>query len=104
MLRCVCVNLIDDQTCAIEILNLYKSIEIPLFHVLNARITFTNLFSRDTPVEGVVPVKTEGDRGEVLACAIDESTFAVPSSYSVIGQQLFYTLFIQTNPARRIFY
>jgi len=53
-------------------------IEIPLFHVLNARITFGNIFGLTTPVEGITVVK-EDNR---LSCAVDDSVFDIPSDYS----------------------
>ncbi|ESN95693.1 hypothetical protein HELRODRAFT_193502, partial [Helobdella robusta] len=61
-------------------------IEIPVFHVLNARITFSNIFSRDVPAKGVmyIPGDQSGASGD--ACAIDDSVFAIPASYSVIGE------------------
>ncbi|XP_050688972.1 ankyrin repeat domain-containing protein 13D-like [Eriocheir sinensis] len=56
-------------------------IEIPLFHVLTARITFGNIFGVDAPINKVSTV-TEEDR---LSCVIEEDAFDPPSSYTVIG-------------------
>ncbi|XP_060522044.1 ankyrin repeat domain-containing protein 13D isoform X2 [Cylas formicarius] len=56
-------------------------IEIPLFHVLNARITFGNIFATDGPVPKVSTVQEE-DR---LACVLDDSLFLRPAHYTQIG-------------------
>lgn len=56
-------------------------IEIPLFHVLNARITFGNIFSLEQPVAGVTAINDEA----ATACVVDESVFDPPATYSVRG-------------------
>lgn len=56
-------------------------IEIPLFHVLNARITFGNIFASDTPIEGVTCLDTAGP----MCCTIDESCFDAPAGYVRLG-------------------
>lgn len=56
-------------------------IEIPLFHAVNAKISFGNIFAMDSPKTGVTCVRD----GESYACAVDESVFDAPSTYSVIG-------------------
>jgi hypothetical protein len=56
-------------------------IEIPLFHVLNAKITFGNIFASDAPAPGVTCLRD----GDQLMCTIDSSIFDAPSTYSVIG-------------------
>ncbi|CAH1135556.1 unnamed protein product [Ceutorhynchus assimilis] len=56
-------------------------IEIPLFHVLNARITFGNIFGMDTPVDKVSTLQ-EDDR---VTCILEESLFQCPPSYIQIG-------------------
>lgn len=56
-------------------------IEIPLFHVLNARITFGNIFATDTAVSHVSKLQEE-DR---LTCVLDEQIFKCPPGYSQIG-------------------
>lgn len=56
-------------------------IEIPLFHVLTARITFGNIFGVDENINNVSTV-CEEDR---LTCAIDEAVFEPPAHYTKIG-------------------
>lgn len=56
-------------------------IEIPLFHVLNARITFGNIFGLDSSVEGVTTVED----GNKLSCIVDDACFQPPPSYSFLG-------------------
>ncbi|XP_044272441.1 ankyrin repeat domain-containing protein 13D isoform X2 [Tribolium madens] len=56
-------------------------IEIPLFHVLNARITFGNIFGIDAEVPHVHRIQEE-DR---LTCVVDECIFQCPSGYSHIA-------------------
>lgn len=55
--------------------------EIPLFHVLNARITFGNIFAMDTPVQYVGKVYEE-DR---ITCVLDEAIFQIPPGYTETG-------------------
>jgi len=57
-------------------------IEIPLFHVINAQITFSNIQALDNPVEGVTSFKEESGRS---SAAIDDSVFEVPRGYDVLG-------------------
>ena len=52
-------------------------IEIPLLHILNACVTFGNVFGTDSPVQYVTSLKEE-DR---LSCVIDDVVFEVPASY-----------------------
>ncbi|KAL0883451.1 hypothetical protein ABMA27_016830 [Loxostege sticticalis] len=52
-------------------------IEIPLFHVLNARITFGNIFATETPVPHIECIQ-EGDR---LSCVIDDACFDIGKGY-----------------------
>ncbi|CAG9786526.1 unnamed protein product [Diatraea saccharalis] len=52
-------------------------IEIPLFHVLNARITFGNIFATESPVPHIECIE-EGDR---LSCVIDDACFNIGSGY-----------------------
>ncbi|XP_054713418.1 ankyrin repeat domain-containing protein 13D-like isoform X2 [Uloborus diversus] len=56
-------------------------IEIPLFHVLNARITFGNIFALDEAVPGVTPIEEE----KAVACVLDDNCFDVPSGYVRLG-------------------
>ncbi|KAL4707988.1 hypothetical protein ACJJTC_010604 [Scirpophaga incertulas] len=52
-------------------------IEIPLFHVLNARITFGNIFATESAVRHIECIE-EGAR---LACVIDDACFRVGAGY-----------------------
>ncbi len=51
--------------------------EIPLFHVLNARITFGNIYGMDQAVDGVTFINEDTWRG----CVVDDSVFNAPASY-----------------------
>lgn len=53
-------------------------VEIPLFHVLNALITFGNVFALESPVPFVSNIKEDDDR---LTCVIDDASFEVPANY-----------------------
>jgi len=57
-------------------------IEIPLFHVINAQITFSNIQALDTAVQGVTSFREESGRS---SAAIDDSVFEVPREYDVLG-------------------
>ena len=59
-------------------------LEIPIFHVLNARITFGNIFALNQPVENVTYVGEDDN----MTCAINESCFEAPPSYGRLGKQL----------------
>ena len=56
--------------------------EIPLFHVLTARITFGNIFAVDDPVANV-SVLQEDDR---LTCLVDDAVFEPPAGYRSVGE------------------
>ena len=60
-------------------------IEIPLFHVVNAVITFGNVFALETPVEMVTNIKEED--GERLTCVIDDQIFEIPPNYVKRGSE-----------------
>ncbi|XP_015681492.1 ankyrin repeat domain-containing protein 13D [Protobothrops mucrosquamatus] len=77
-------------------------IEIPLFHVLNARITFSNLCGSDEPLSSVrictptqSPVSSEEPSAGAEAasntkvypfpCEVDPSVFEVPQGYTMLG-------------------
>lgn len=49
--------------------------------MLNARITFGNIFAMDSPVMYVSQLH-EDDR---ITCVLDEAIFQVPSGYTSIG-------------------
>ncbi|XP_036424723.1 ankyrin repeat domain-containing protein 13D isoform X1 [Colossoma macropomum] len=65
-------------------------IEIPLFHVLNARVTFSNLCGCDEPVSSVTVHSPQGspDAGQSpppLHCEVDPSVFEPPPDYTTLG-------------------
>ncbi|KAI4819651.1 hypothetical protein KUCAC02_004891 [Chaenocephalus aceratus] len=65
-------------------------IEIPLFHVLNARVTFSNLCGCDEPVSSVTlhtPVDPEeaGQAPPPFQCEVDPSVFEPPADYATLG-------------------
>ncbi|XP_052049417.1 ankyrin repeat domain-containing protein 13D isoform X2 [Apodemus sylvaticus] len=65
-------------------------IEIPLFHVLNARITFSNLCGCDEPVSSVCvpkPSSAIAASGSPFPCEVDPTVFEVPEGYSVLGAE-----------------
>lgn len=65
-------------------------IEIPLFHVLNARITFSNLCGCDEPVSSVCipkPSSAISASGSPFPCEVDPAVFEVPEGYSVRGAE-----------------
>uniref|UniRef100_A0A8C1MUX5 Ankyrin repeat domain 13 family, member D n=1 Tax=Cyprinus carpio TaxID=7962 RepID=A0A8C1MUX5_CYPCA len=71
-------------------------IEIPLFHVLNARVTFSNLCGCDEPVSSVTVQSPQGatEAGKYLfrsktppplQCEVDPSVFEPPPEYTTLG-------------------
>ncbi|MBZ3880992.1 Ankyrin repeat domain-containing protein 13D [Sciurus carolinensis] len=65
-------------------------IEIPLFHVLNARITFSNLCGCDEPLGSVwvpAPSAAVAASGSPFPCEVDPTVFEVPEGYSVLGAE-----------------
>ncbi|NXF13818.1 AN13D protein, partial [Smithornis capensis] len=67
-------------------------IEIPLFHVLNARITFSNLCGCDQPLGSVrshgIPRGADGPPGTAgwpFPCEVEAGVFEVPAGYTVLG-------------------
>lgn len=56
-------------------------IEIPLFAVLNARITFGNIFASYASVDGVQTIEENGQS----FCTIEESCFDAPAGYIRLG-------------------
>uniref|UniRef100_A0A182PN58 Ankyrin repeat domain-containing protein n=1 Tax=Anopheles epiroticus TaxID=199890 RepID=A0A182PN58_9DIPT len=55
-------------------------IEIPLFHVLNAVVTFGNVFAIEHPVPHVSHIRESDER---VTCVIDDACFEAPSGYGV---------------------
>lgn len=55
-------------------------VEIPLFHVLNACVTFGNVFALEQPVKNVEQLREEND--ERLTCIVDDSCFDIPAHYT----------------------
>uniref|UniRef100_A0A8C3UHY5 Ankyrin repeat domain 13D n=1 Tax=Catharus ustulatus TaxID=91951 RepID=A0A8C3UHY5_CATUS len=64
-------------------------IEIPLFHVLNARITFSNLCGCDQPLGSVCGVAWARRATAVASwpfpCEVEAGVFEVPAGYTVLG-------------------
>lgn len=64
-------------------------IEIPLFHVLNARVTFSNLCGCDEPVSSVTlhtpEASPEGQPPHPFHCEVDPSVFEPPPDYATLG-------------------
>lgn len=75
-------------------------IEIPLFHVLNARITFSNFCGCDDPVSSLTVSSPAQDSQEPaggatagasqgphppLICEVDPSVFEIPPEYTAVG-------------------
>ncbi|KAI2657183.1 Ankyrin repeat domain-containing protein 13D [Labeo rohita] len=65
-------------------------LEIPLFHVLNARVTFSNLCGCDEPVSSVIVQSPQGatEAGQTpppLQCEVDPSVFEPPPEYTTLG-------------------
>ncbi|XP_058807424.1 ankyrin repeat domain-containing protein 13D isoform X2 [Phymastichus coffea] len=59
-------------------------IEIPLFHILNARITFGNIFGLDQEVPHVGRLE-EANR---LTCLLDDVCFEAPAGYVKLGPEV----------------
>jgi len=59
--------------------------EIPLFHVLNARITFGNISGEDDAIQGV-HIQNGDDSN--CTCVVDEHCFDPPQGYIKLGRCL----------------
>ncbi|XP_013771693.2 ankyrin repeat domain-containing protein 13D-like [Limulus polyphemus] len=68
-------------------------IEIPIFHVLNARITFENIYAMDDSVAGVTSVRDDS----ASVCLIDENCFEPPHGYIRLGSEEFRHLSIESD-------
>lgn len=60
-------------------------IEIPLYRVITAKVTFGNIHATNTPVDKVTCIN---DLSTTSACLVDESVFSIPSGYCTIGHTL----------------
>ncbi|XP_025410106.1 ankyrin repeat domain-containing protein 13D isoform X1 [Sipha flava] len=58
-------------------------IEIPLYHISNAQITFGNLFGTDKAIEGVQTLDSNGK----MFCVVEDSVFVPPRNYVVLGAE-----------------
>ncbi len=76
-----------------QTLDVFIFSEIPLFHVLNARITFGNIFAMENPADGVTLLKDNGQTN----CCVDERCFDVPTTYSVIGMLALFACHVATT-------
>ena len=61
---------------------MFDFLEIPLFHVLHARITFGNIFGLDDEVPGVQRINDNGK----INCIVSDSCFEPPPGYAKIGK------------------
>ncbi|XP_076653675.1 ankyrin repeat domain-containing protein 13D isoform X2 [Halictus rubicundus] len=59
-------------------------IEIPLFHILNARITFGNIFGMDQEVPHVGHLQETN----TMTCLVDDSCFEAPMGYVNLGAEV----------------
>lgn len=57
-------------------------VEIPLFRMLTAVITFENVFALDTPIKFVSNIRETDER---LSCVIDDECFEIPAGYTNRG-------------------
>ena len=73
--------------------------EIPLIHLLTARITFGNIFGMDTPVSQVTTLK-EDDR---ISCIVDDSVFEVPPGYTIMGKSFINFIFSRYKSIHKLF-
>ncbi|XP_050436994.1 ankyrin repeat domain-containing protein 13D isoform X2 [Adelges cooleyi] len=58
-------------------------IEIPLYHISNAQITFGNVYATDKSVEGVQTLEANGK----MFCVVEDSVFIPPRNYVVLGAE-----------------
>jgi len=72
-------------------LNYYSVLEIPLYHISNAQITFGNLFGKDNVIEGVQTLDSDGK----IFCVVEDSVFVPPRNYVVLGINIIYLICIK---------
>ena len=72
----------------LELTIVFCILEIPLFHVLNARITFGNINTCEQEVPGVTKI----ENGPKPQCSVDDSCFDPPASYGRLGKTLWCTI------------
>ncbi|OTF78248.1 ankyrin repeat domain containing protein [Euroglyphus maynei] len=79
---------------------------IPLFHLLNAKITFGNVYAQDTPVDGVsfsnqsstndsdysISSSSTMNNTKNGKCTVDEKCFEPPEDYEILGESNFFLL------------
>ncbi|XP_067009324.1 ankyrin repeat domain-containing protein 13D-like [Anabrus simplex] len=59
-------------------------IEIPIFHAVNARITFGNIFGLNEDIPGITREEEDGR----LKCIVDEKCFEPPAGYTKISAEM----------------
>jgi len=57
------------------------NIEIPLYHMINARITFSNINCATTPMDGVLCLEGPAENRECTTCVVDAHIFTPPPDY-----------------------
>jgi len=69
------------------------SLEIPLFHILNARITFGNIFGLDQEIPHVGHLQ-ETNR---ITCLVDDICFEAPTEYIKLGKTFVFIDILMCN-------
>jgi ankyrin repeat domain-containing protein 13 len=70
--------------------NLCSFPEIPLFHVLNARVTFGNIYGLDSSVPHVLCLQD----GDNQSCVLDDLVFEIPAEYRNQGKNHIFILLL----------
>ena len=69
--------------------NLLLILEIPLYRVITAQVTFDNIHGVFQPVKNVTTMSsTSMSNPKDVKCIVDESVFTVPPSYKTLGSNL----------------